>query len=273
MSLDEVFTAAQEKRLFKHFLKKLSENIEGLGIASSMAIETFGWIFRGAISISNTVYQMVEMGWRSLPIVALTSFSVGMVIALQVGTATTNMFNEPIFIGMIMGFSLVLELGPIITAVIVAGRVGAAITAELGTMKVTEQIDALYTLGTNPVKYLAVPRFLGCILMFPLLTAIANVIGMTGGLLVTINSWDVTPEQFLSDSIDLMSMKTFFHGFIKAFFFALIIAVVACHKGLNASGGAEGVGKATTSSVMMSLVLIITSDYFLTLALVSFGIK
>jgi phospholipid/cholesterol/gamma-HCH transport system permease protein len=216
---------------------------------------------------------MVEIGWRSLPIVLLTSFSVGMVIALQVGTATVRMFNEPIFIGMIMGFSLVLELGPILTAVVVTGRVGAAITAELGTMKVTEQIDALYTLGTNPVKYLAVPRFLACIFMLPLLTSIANIVGIMGGLFITTTSWDITPQQFLNDSVHMMRVTTFMHGFIKSLFFALIIAIISCHKGFTARGGAEGVGKATTGSVMLSIVLILFSDYYISSLLVSMGIK
>jgi phospholipid/cholesterol/gamma-HCH transport system permease protein len=272
MSINKTL-ASNEIGFYAHLLSIAASILEGIGIAARMSAETFFWIFRGKISINNTISQMVEMGWRSLPIVVLTSFSVGMVIALHVGTATTNMFNEPIFVGMIMGFSLVLELGPILTAVVVTGRVGAAITAELGTMKVTEQIDALYTLGTNPVKYLAVPRFLACLSMLPLLTVIANIVGMYGGLIVTTSSWDVTASQFMRDALDIMTIRTFLHGFIKSVFFSLIIVIIACHKGFNASGGAEGVGKATTSSVMMSLVLILVSDYFLSSLLVSLGIK
>ncbi|MDR3048750.1 MAG: ABC transporter permease [Elusimicrobiota bacterium] len=273
MSINKTANISNEIGFFAHLLSIAYSVLEGIGEAARMSVETFFWIFRGKISISNTVSQMVEMGWRSLPIVALTSFSTGMVIALQVGTATTNMFNEPIFVGMIMGFSLVLELGPILTAVVVTGRVGAAITAEIGTMKVTEQIDALYTLGTNPVKYLAVPRFLACLTMLPLLTVIANIVGMYGGLIVTTSSWDVTAAQFMRDALDIMTVKTFFHGFIKSIFFSLIIVITACHKGFNAKGGAEGVGKATTSSVMLSLVLILVSDYFLSSLLVSLRIK
>ncbi|MDR3243233.1 MAG: ABC transporter permease [Elusimicrobiota bacterium] len=273
MSINATINAFEEKRFFSHLKETALSVFEGVGISSRMTIDTFFEIIKGKISIVNTVNQMVEMGWRSLPIIALTSFSVGMVIALQVGTATTNMFNEPIFVGAIMGFSLVLELGPILTAVVVTGRVGAAITAELGTMKVTEQIDALYTLGTSPVRYLAVPRFLACLLMLPLLTVIANIIGMYGGMLVTTTSWDVTSFQFMREALDIMTIKTFFHGFIKSFFFAFIIVVIACHKGFTANGGAEGVGKATTSSVMMSLVLILVSDYFISSLLVSLRIK
>ena len=238
-----------------------------------MTFETFKWIFKGAIPIKNTIAQMVEVGWRSFPIVTLTSFFTGMVLALQVGTATTNLFNEPVYVGTITGFSLVIELGPVLTAVVITGRVGAAITAEIGTMKVTEQLDALYTLGTNPVKYLAVPRFLACFFMLPLLTALANIIGIYGGLLVTVHSWDVSPAVYWSNVLDFMAVKTFLHGFIKSFFFALIIVIVACHKGFTTEGGAEGVGKATTSSVMYSMVLILISDYFITSLLVAIGIK
>jgi phospholipid/cholesterol/gamma-HCH transport system permease protein len=251
----------------------VSSLLYGLGTAASMTLETFKWISRGAVNPKNTVAQMVEVGWASFPIIMLTSFFTGMVLALQVGSATSNLFNEPVYVGTITGFSLVIELGPVLTAVVVTGRVGAAITAELGTMKVTEQLDALYVLGTNPVKYLAVPRFLACFFMLPLLTAAANIVGIYGGLIVTTTTWDVTPAMYWSEVLDFMIIKTFLHGFIKSFFFALIIAVVSCHKGFSTKGGAEGVGKYTTSSVMVSMVLILVSDYFLTSLLVAMGIK
>ena len=246
--------------------------VNGTGMASQITSEILLWIFKGQISVKNTVIQMVEVGYRSFPIIMLTSFFTGMVLALQVGSATSNLFNEPVYIGMITGFALVKELGPVLTAIVVAGRVGAAITAELGTMKVTEQIDALYTLGTNPVKYLAVPRFLACITMVPLLTAIANIIGIYGGLVVTNMNWDIPSTVYMGDILDVMQISSFMHGFIKSFFFAAIIVIVACHKGFGCYGGAEGVGKATTSSVMVSMILILISDYFLTALLVAFKI-
>jgi phospholipid/cholesterol/gamma-HCH transport system permease protein len=254
--------------------KKLALYVfDGVGSAAAMTVETFKWIAKGDISPKNTVYQMVEVGWASFPIIALTSFFTGMVLALQVGSATSNLFNEPVYVGTVVGFSLVMELGPILTAIVITGRVGAAITAELGTMKVTEQIDALYVLGTNPVKYLAVPRFLACFFMLPLLTAASNIIGVYGGMVVTVHSWEVTPAMYWTEVLDFMLVKTFLHGFIKSFFYALIIASVSCHKGFTTSGGAEGVGKSTTSSVMVSIVLILVSDYFLTALLVALKIK
>lgn len=251
----------------------IKDYVKGVGHATQITAETLSYIFKGQINIKNTVIQMVEVGYKSFPIIMLTSFFTGMVLALQVGSATSGLFNEPVYIGMITGFALVKELGPVLTAVVITGRVGAAITAEIGTMKVTEQIDALYTLGTNPVKYLAVPRFLACILMLPLLTALANIIGIYGGLVVTTMTWDIPSTVYMGDILNVMDVKTFWHGFIKSFFFAAILVIVACHKGFKCSGGAEGVGKATTSSVMVSMILILISDYFLTDLLVSLKIS
>ncbi|MCL2388897.1 MAG: ABC transporter permease [Elusimicrobia bacterium] len=249
------------------------QTFESVGIAAQISAETLVWIFKGKINIRNTVAQIVEVGWRSFPIVALTSFFTGMVLALQVGTATTTLFNEPVYVGTIVGFSLVIELGPVLTAIVVTGRVGAAITAEIGTMKVTEQLDALQTLGTNPVKYLAVPRYIACILMLPLLTALANIIGIYGGFVMSNTAWNMPASVYMRDVLDFMSISTFMHGLIKSFFFGALIAIISCFKGFATTGGAEGVGKATTGAVMVSLVLILVSDYFLTSMLVAFGIK
>ncbi|MDR2708918.1 MAG: ABC transporter permease [Elusimicrobiota bacterium] len=261
----------------KDFLNELStlwtRRLEGLGSAFLMTMETFKWILRGKISAKNTIDQMFEIGNRSMPIICLTSFCMGMVLALQSGTALTNMFNEPVFVGMLTGFSIVLELGPLITAIVVAGRVGAAITAELGSMKVTEQLDALYTLGTSPVQYLAVPRFIAIIFTLPFLVAFADVIGILGGCLVSVSTWDLSAYQFMSDITNNMGWRSVVHGLIKSVFYALIIVVVACYKGFSTRGGATGVGKAVTSAVMYSLVCVLVSDYFLTLVLVWLKIK
>ncbi|MDR2818497.1 MAG: ABC transporter permease [Endomicrobium sp.] len=248
-------------------------SLEGLGKAFEMTKEAIGNIFKGVISAKDTVTQMVEVGWSSLPIILLTSFFMGMVLALQVGSATGNMFNEPVYVGTITGFAMAIELGPVLTAIVVTGRVGSAITAEIGTMKVTEQLDALYTLGTDPVKYLAVPRFLACFFMLPILTIISNIVGIYGGMILSTNTWALSSNAFWAEALDFMTIRTFLHGFIKSFFFALIIVIVACHKGFNTKGGAEGVGKATTSSVMTSMVFILIADYFLTALLVTLRIK
>ncbi|MDR1104182.1 MAG: ABC transporter permease [Endomicrobium sp.] len=248
-------------------------SLEGLGKAFEMTKEAIGNIFKGVVSAKDTVTQMVEVGWSSLPIILLTSFFMGMVLALQIGSATSNMFNEPVYVGTITGFAMAIELGPVLTAIVITGRVGAAITAEIGTMKVTEQLDALYTLGTDPIKYLAVPRFLACFFMLPVLTVISNIVGIYGGMILSTNTWTLSSNAFWAEALDFMTIRTFLHGFIKSFFFALIIAIVACHKGFNTKGGAEGVGKATTSSVMTSMVFILIADYFLTALLVTLRIK
>ena len=252
--------------------KKFLAQATGMGEVTTLVMQTFYWIFRGAIDTRNTVLQMVEIGMNSFPVIALTSLFTGMVLALQAGASSRNIFNEPVYIGTVVGFSLVKELGPVLSAIVIAGRVGASIAAELGTMKVTEQLDALYTLGTNPVRYLAVPRFLACIVMTPLLTAMANVVGILGGLFITVYQWGVPSTIYWEDIFSFMELDSLFHGLIKASFFGVIIVATACYKGFNCEGGAEGVGKATTSAVMISMVLILISDYFLSTVLVTLHI-
>jgi phospholipid/cholesterol/gamma-HCH transport system permease protein len=261
------------KKFGKILLNITTSSFEGLGKATIMVVEVIFLIFKGNIPIKATISQMVEVGWKSIPIIFLTSLFTGMVLALQVGSITTNLFNEPIYVGTITAFSLVMELAPTLTAIVIAGKIGAAITAELGTMKITEQLDALYTLGTNPVKFLVASRFLACLFILPMLTIIANIIGIYGGMFITTNLWEISPNTYWADVFNFMTIKTFFHGFIKSFFFALIIVVVACHKGFNTKTGAEGVGKATTSAVVSSIIFILISDYFLTSLFVSINIK
>jgi phospholipid/cholesterol/gamma-HCH transport system permease protein len=215
--------------------------------------------------------QMSEVGVQSFPVTSLTALFTGMVLALQTGFSFRKVFNEPLYVGTVVGLSLLKELGPVLTGVVVAGRVGAAIAAEIGTMNVTEQVDALSTLGTNPVRYLVVPRFLACLLMVPLLTVYADVIGIFGGYLVAHWRLDV-PATIYWDEINAIQLKEAMHGLIKSVVYALIIVTTACYKGLRTSGGAEGVGQATTSAVVISMVLILVSDYFLSAVLVSFGI-
>lgn len=215
--------------------------------------------------------QIVEIGVNSFAVTALTSLFTGMVLALQTGFSFRKVFNEPIYVGTVVGLSLTKELGPVLTAVVIAGRVGASIAAELGTMKVTEQIDALYTLGTSPVKYLAVPRFIACLIGIPLLTLMAIFIGIMGGWLVASYRLGI-PSGTYFDEIQQIGWKEGAHGLIKSAFFAAIIVIISCYKGFTCEGGAEGVGKATTSAVVMSMVLILVLDYFLSAILVAFGI-
>jgi phospholipid/cholesterol/gamma-HCH transport system permease protein len=259
-------------RTFEFIGVKSIEIASSVGKFTKLVTETSYWILRGRINIRNTIIQMVKVGWDSMPVISLTSFFTGMVLALQAGSATRNVFNEPVYVGTLVGFSLVKELGPVMTGIVLAGRVGASIAAELGTMKVTEQLDALRTLGTNPVKYLAVPRFLAFITMMPLLCVLSNVVGIAGGMMVGSTVLNVPTTVFWEDIVTFMDSGDFFQGFIKSVVFAAIIACISCYKGFECKGGAEGVGRATTDAVMVSMILILVSDYFLTATLRGIGI-
>jgi len=215
--------------------------------------------------------QIIAVGVNSLPVVLLTSLFTGMVLALQTGFSFRKVFNEPIYVGTVVGLSLVKELGPVLTAVVVAGRVGAAIAAELGTMKVTEQLDALYTLGTSPVRYLAVPRFVACLISIPILTFQAIFVGILGGYLVAVYRLGIPGSLYIQE-IQEIGWKECAHGLSKSVVFAAVIVIVSCFKGFTCEGGAEGVGKATTSAVVVSMVLVLVLDYFLSAVLVAFGI-
>lgn len=260
------------KNIFQFIGNRMFRVASETGQVANLVIQTLYWISRGTIDWRNTVIQMVEVGWRSTPVIILTSLFTGMVLALQTGSSFRNIFNEPVFLGSVVGFALVKELSPVLASIVISGRVGASIAAELGTMKVTEQLDALNTLGTNPVRYLAVPRFIACVTMIPILSIISNIIGITGGLLVSVYKWGVPSSVYWEDIFNYMDMSDLAHGIIKSFFFAAIIVITACHKGFTCEGGAEGVGKATTSAVMISMVMILISDYFLSAILVALRI-
>lgn len=243
-----------------------------LGRVATMARKAFSLIIKGKWETTLTLEQMNEIGVSSFPVVGLTSLFTGMVLAFQSGFSFMKVFNEPIYVGSVVGLSLVKELGPVLTSVVIAGRVGAAITAELGTMNVTEQLDALYTLGTSPVRFLAVPRYIATMLMVPILTALANIIGIFGGYLVATLQLKIPGSIYWDEVQTYVAVNDVAHGLIKSFFFGLIIVTTSCFMGFNCSGGAEGVGRATTRAVVISMVLILVGDYFLSALLVSMGI-
>lgn len=256
---------------FAVFGRYMIDLAETVGSVVVLLHKTIYWLFGARIDARNVVSQMMEVGVRSFPVTSLTALFTGMVLALQTGFSFRKVFNEPLYVGTVVGLSLFKELGPVLTALVVSGRVGAAIAAELGTMSVTEQLDALNTLGTNPVRYLVVPRFLACLLMVPLLTVFANVIGIIGGFLVA--TWRLgIPSTVFWEEINAIGLEEVFHGLIKSVAFALIVVITSCYKGIRCSGGAEGVGQATTSAVVVSMVLVLVVDYFLSALLVSFGI-
>ena len=251
--------------------RKLLDVSQATGEVVLLIRRTFSWMVRAPIERNNLLYQMVEMGNRTFPVASLTLVFTGMVVALQTGFSMIRVFNEPLYIGTALGHSIFKELSPVLTGMVFAGRVGAAIAAELGTMKVTEQLDALYTLGTNPVKYLAVPRFIAAITMLPLLVIYADLMGVIGGYIVAMIQLRIPSTEYIDDITNL-DLDIVLHGFLKSFFFALIIVAVSCYKGFTTKGGAEGVGKATTAAVVISMVMILISDYFVSAVLVSLGI-
>jgi len=243
--------------------EKITTFIHFFSSISSLGIQTIGLIPSKPIGIGRIFEQAKKVGVDSLPIVTLVSFFIGVILALQTAYIMQKMSSE-IYIASIVAVSLTRELGPVITALIVAGRSGAGITAELGTMTVTEQVDALATLGSNPIKYLVVPRFLSLTFMLPILTLFANAIGIFGGYLIGVYRLSIRSSLYMNMTFQTLVHKDLLTGLVKTIFFGMIIALVACHEGLNVRGGAEGVGKATTKSVVNTFILIIAADCFFT---------
>lgn len=245
---------------------------EGMGQFTLLVRSSFFWFVRSRVEWRQTVTQMLHIGVESLPVSAMTCLFTGMVLSLQTGSSFRNLFNEPIFTGTIVSFAIVKELGPVMTAVVVSGRAGAAIAAELGTMKVTEQIDALYTLGTDPVRYLVIPRVVAFLLVLPVLTIFSDFAGVGGGAFVAYLKLGIPLNVYWDEVFDHLDTEQFFHGLIKTFVFAFCISFICCYKGLHTRGGAEGVGRATTEAVVYSMVAVLVVDYFVTAILVAIGI-
>ncbi|MCJ7498288.1 MAG: ABC transporter permease [candidate division Zixibacteria bacterium] len=208
------------------------------------------------------VEQMLYMGVNSMPLILVTSIFTGGVASVQ----AAYMFSDYVpmrYLGTAVGKSVIMELGPVLTALVVAGRVGASIAAELGTMKVTEQIDALETLALDPVKYLVTPRFVSGIIMLPVLTVFSDFIAILGGLLVSVVFLNVSSYTFLNGLKLFFHMRDLWAGLLKAFVFGGIIALVGCYQGFKTEGGAEGVGRSTTRAVVLASVMILITDYIL----------
>lgn len=208
------------------------------------------------------VEQMLYMGVNSLPLILVTSIFTGGVASVQ----AAYMFSDYVpmrYLGTAVGKSVIMELGPVLTALVVAGRVGASIAAELGTMKVTEQIDALETLALDPVKYLVTPRFISGIIMLPVLTIFSDFIAILGGLLVSVVFLNVSSYTFLNGLKLFFHMRDLWAGLLKAFVFGGIISLVGCYQGFKTEGGAEGVGRSTTRAVVIASVMILITDYIL----------
>lgn len=213
--------------------------------------------------VSDVLDQMDIIGVGSVPIVMLTGFFIGAVLVLQTASQFVR-FGETVLTGDAVSLALVRELGPTISGLLVAGRNASGIASELGSMRVTEQVDAMRAMGTDPMRKLVVPRVMAAVLVLPLLTAMADIVGLFGGYLVSNFTLHIGPVVFWTHAIKILEFSDLMQGLAKPIFFGFILATVGCYKGLTVQGGTEGVGRATTQAVVISSVIIIVSDTFLT---------
>ena len=207
--------------------------------------------------------QMIDIGYYSLPVVGLTAIFTGMVLALQSHTGFSR-FEAQSAVATIVVLSMTRELGPVLAGLMVAGRVGASMAAELGTMRVTEQIDALTTLSTDPYKYLVWPRLIAGLLMLPLLVVVADIIGVFGGYIVGIYKLGFGPYEYINRTFEFLETQDVVSGLVKAAVFGFLVALMGCYQGYNSAGGAQGVGAATTKAVVSASILILTANYVVT---------
>ena len=241
------------------FLKFLST----IGHFSIFFITAIFWMFRPPWYLKKIFHQIVDIGYFSLPVVGLTTFFSGMVLALQTYNGFTEL-NTETTVARVVLTSITRELGPVLTGLMVAGRIGAKMAAEIATMRVTEQIDALGTLGTRPMQYLIAPKVIASLICIPVLVLLGNTIGILGGYVIAIFKLEFNPDIYLYATVEYLQWIDIIQGTVKAVIFGLIISMVSCYFGFNATKGAEGVGYATTASVVVSSVMILTSTYIIT---------
>ncbi len=237
--------------------------LQELGATFTLFLQVVSWSVRRPYEIRNIIKQMEEVGVRSVPVVVVTATFTGMVLALQ-SYSGFERFGATSFVGTVVALSITRELGPVFAGLMVSGRVGASMAAELGTMKVTEQIDALVTLATNPVKYLVVPRVVAATIVLPILVVFADLLGILGGYFVSVYILGANSYVYIQKTYQYLEFKDIYSGLLKAAVFGALIALISCHHGFIAAGGAEGVGRATTRAVVTSSMMVLVSDYFMT---------
>jgi len=237
--------------------------VEELGRFFTMLGRVLLWAPRPPYDLPELFRQMVRVGVDSVPVVFLTTLFTGMVLALQSYHGFSK-FNAQGLVGSVVALSLLRELSPVLSSLMVTGRVGSSMAAEIGSMRVTEQIDALKALATEPVHYLVVPRVIAAVVMMPLLVVMGDVVGMYGGYFVSVKLMGLNPVSYYESSFHYLDLNDFTSGLIKAAVFGLIFSVVACVKGYYTEGGAEGVGRSTTQAVVVASLAILLTDFFLT---------
>lgn len=238
--------------------------ISEVGSVTLLMMQTIRAFFHRPFPLANLFEQMVKIGWNSLPVTFFTALATGAILSLQTGYALmSQMKGSEQFVGGVVALAVARELGPVLCALMVGGRAGSGITAEIGTMKVTEQIDALYTLSADPIKFLVVPRVLAGFIMLPVLTIFTDFVAIIGGMLVGVLELGVNETQYLRTTLDFISMKDVSIGLIKSLVFGIIITLLSSYQGFRTGGGAEGVGKATTRAVVIVSMSILFWDYAL----------
>jgi phospholipid/cholesterol/gamma-HCH transport system permease protein len=242
------------------------DGVSTIGDITLFSLRMFAWLFFRAPKWETLLPNFYQVGVLSLPVIALTGTFIGMVLSMQSYFLFKDL-NLESYLGAVINKTLLRELGPVLAATMLAGRVGAAMAAELGTMRVTEQIDALESMGADPIHYLVVPRFLACIFLIPTLTIMADYMGVVGGYFHAVVVLDVDKHYFWHHSERFVGIFDLFSGVLKSVFFGAAIAIVSCHRGFNCLPGAEGVGRAATGSFVMSFVLILIIDLVLGQAL------
>lgn len=243
--------------------ESLLEEVRKVGELAIFAARTFHCIFAYRPRRRILVPQMYRIGVQSLPVVLVTGTFVGMIIALVITEQLFKLHGETAS-GPIVNVSVVAQLGPMLAAIILAGRVGGAMAAELGTMRVTEQIDALTSLGADPVRYLVVPRFLACVLLIPILTVFSDFMGVVGGWLVSVKAMGITEHFYWQRSREYLRHWEIIEGVVKSLFFGGLIGIICCYRGFHARQGARGVGEATTTAFVSSFLAILVANFFLT---------
>jgi len=249
--------------------ERVIEGVCGLGKISAFSLSTFRWLFTRPPRRETIWSNFYEIGVLSLPVVALTGTFIGMVLALQ-SYAQFRLIGMETRLGAVVNMALVRELGPVLAATMLAGRVGSSMAAELGTMRVTEQIDALASMGANPVHYLVVPRFLACLLLIPALTIMADFMGVVGGYYYSVFMLNIDKHHYLYHSANFVGWFDLFAGMFKSLFFGAAIALIGCHHGFHCDAGAEGVGRAATSAFVYSFVVILVLDLMLGIGIEAF---
>jgi len=263
MSID--ITSTRREGFVQKIGRLTLESVRGVGDTALFFANMLSWLCRRLPRRGVLLQCMYQVGVQSLPVVVITGAFIGMVISAQ-SYAQFKMMHFETNLGAVINTSLVKELGPVLAATMLAGRIGSAMAAELGTMRITEQMDALQALGANPVHYLAVPRLVACVLLIPALTAMADLAGVVGGWAFSTQVLMINNRHYWNHTESFLGSYELLSGIVKSIFFGAAIAVVACHRGFRCSAGAEGVGKAATEAFVYSFVAILVLDLILVLA-------